>query len=116
MRRAPRVAWQIEHGALPTASVLHYCDYRPCVRPSHLFTGDQAVNIADMMAKERFVVGNRYGERNGSAVITAPTADSIRSAFDAGERICDIARRLHVSESIVSRVAHRRTWPTSTYG
>lgn len=34
-------------------SVLHRCDNPRCVRPSHLFLGDQRTNLADMRSKGR---------------------------------------------------------------
>jgi len=36
-----------------TLCVLHRCDNRPCVRPSHLFIGDRAENCRDMWSKGR---------------------------------------------------------------
>jgi hypothetical protein len=48
-----RVAWELAYGAAPTSYVLHRCDNRRCVRPSHLFEGDQATNLRDTIAKGR---------------------------------------------------------------
>lgn len=33
--------------------VLHRCDNPPCIRPDHLFLGDNKINVADKMAKGR---------------------------------------------------------------
>ena len=45
--------------------VLHRCDNRRCVRPSHLFAGSHQANMDDMAAKGRKVVarGDRHGTR-----------------------------------------------------
>lgn len=51
---AHRAAWQVTNGPIPDGmDVLHRCDNRPCVRPDHLFLGDQVANNADMVAKGR---------------------------------------------------------------
>lgn len=53
LTKAHRVAWEIDHREAPQAQVLHRCDTPLCVRPSHLFEGTQADNLADMKAKGR---------------------------------------------------------------
>jgi hypothetical protein len=52
--RAHRVAWELTNGPIPAGMhVLHRCDNRPCIEPSHLFLGTQADNMADKKAKGR---------------------------------------------------------------
>lgn len=52
-RTAPAVAWFLATGKWPEPYALHKCDRPGCVRFSHLFTGTQKRNIADMLAKGR---------------------------------------------------------------
>jgi hypothetical protein len=55
LRRAHRVAMELELGRRldPSECVCHTCDIPACVRPAHLFLGDQAENLRDMRSKGR---------------------------------------------------------------
>lgn len=51
---AHRVSWEIHNGPIPIGLlVLHRCDNPHCVRPDHLFVGDQKLNMQDMVSKKR---------------------------------------------------------------
>lgn len=51
---AHRIAWTILNGQIPAdLDVLHRCDNPRCVEIGHLFSGDAAVNVSDMVAKGR---------------------------------------------------------------
>jgi HNH endonuclease len=52
--RAHRVSWRLANGKVPPgACVLHHCDNRRCVRPSHLFLGARRDNALDKTIKRR---------------------------------------------------------------
>lgn len=58
-RRAHRVAWEFVNGKIINRLlVLHKCDVRKCINPSHLFLGTQLDNMQDMIEKGRKVVAS----------------------------------------------------------
>ena len=53
-RRVHRLVWSWVFGRIPRGKhVLHKCDVSLCVRPSHLFLGNQRLNMEDKVAKHR---------------------------------------------------------------
>lgn len=76
---AHRVAYVLANGSIPDdVDVLHRCDNPPCCDPAHLFSGTQAENMADMIAKgrawwQRATPKPRCGEpMHGSTTCTRP--------------------------------------------
>lgn len=65
MMMAHRWIWEYVYG--PTDLwVLHHCDNRRCIRPSHLFVGTRRDNIDDALAKRRYQHGtDHYTHRLG---------------------------------------------------
>lgn len=82
-QRAHRYSWFLSHGEVPTLDVLHRCDNPPCVRPEHLFLGDDMANVKDRKAKGRG--GNHKGTANGRCRLTEDQVREIRRLY--GERI-----------------------------
>jgi hypothetical protein len=107
VRMAHRVAWALTNGPIPAdMHVLHRCDNRPCVRPSHLFLGTNRDNVDDKMAKGR----QSRGETHGRAKLTAPEALAIRVWRIAGYPVARLAEMFGVSEASVSVIANRKKW------
>ena len=50
---AHRVAWLLTHGQPAKLHVCHTCDNPLCVRPDHLFEGDDFANMGDASRKGR---------------------------------------------------------------
>lgn len=104
-RLAHRWSWLLHHGEIPhDLCVLHKCDVRRCVRPTHLFLGTQADNIADKVAKGR----QARGERNGNARLRDAQYDEIVRRAGAGEGNSDIARSLGISPQMAHQIVKRR--------
>lgn len=59
---AHRVSWEMAFGQIPAGlHVLHKCDVRCCVNPSHLFVGSHRENMQDAQRKGK--MGNRWASR-----------------------------------------------------
>lgn len=114
--RAHRYSWAITVGPVPDGlSVLHRCDERACVRPDHLFLGDQGDNMRDMAAKGRQWVQlnpERHfrGEQHPNAALTETSVIEARRRHAAGESFGAIARNLGVNRSSVARAVLRKSW------
>jgi hypothetical protein len=97
------------HGPIPSGmSVCHRCDNPRCVRPSHLFIGMHAENMADMGRK-----GRQRGPRGAthhSAKLNAHAIGDIKAAHASGETFTAIAARFGVSRHTVYCIVRGKTW------
>lgn len=99
--RAHRFAWELTNGPIPAGRmVLHECDNKLCVNPSHLFLGDATANMRDMARKGR----------HGRAKLTADTVRVIRARRASGESLAVLAGEFGVTQSCISCVARRLVW------
>lgn len=108
---AHRAAWIELNGSItPDLVVCHRCDNPPCYRPSHLFVGTHADNVADKMAKGRHTIKHETRARK----LTDEQVADIRAARAAGDLIPDLAHRYGVSKSLVGLIVRneRRLAPT----
>ncbi len=102
-RYAHRVSYAMGHDIPKGLCVLHKCDKPPCVRPSHLFLGTKADNVADKVNKGR----QASGVHTGSAKLTEAEVKSIR---------CDprilrvIAKQYKVDQSLIGLIKQRKIW------
>lgn len=107
--QAHRVVWMLTHGSIPTGLlVCHRCDNPPCCNPRHLFVGSSADNTHDMVAKGRLYTPR--GEENGLAKLTAAKVREARALHAAGVGLSELARRLGVDRSNISRAVNRKSW------
>lgn len=103
-----RVSWFVTHGRWPMDYALHKCDNRVCVRPEHLFEGNDADNVKDMIAKGRHPLYVR-GESIGTSKLSNSQAMEIVRRRANGEPLCDLARDFNVSPRCISFVGIK-TW------
>jgi len=62
---AHRISYSMHRGKIPKGKfVLHSCDVRNCVNPSHLFIGTQKQNVHDAFNK-----GRRWGWTAGKTIV-----------------------------------------------
>ena len=103
LRTAHRVAWTFTYGPIPDkAFVLHRCDNPRCVRPAHLFLGNQIDNMGDCSKKGR--------ARSGSAKLTPDDVRTIRARYAAGEGISALARAYGMWPMPIHSLVHGKTW------
>lgn len=104
MKNAHRVAWFLANGPIPEGmSVLHRCDNRKCVRPDHLFLGNQRDNLMDMILKGRCGVTKLTKEQ--VIEIKKEQANGWRRGQDG-----QIAKRFGVKRKAVYDIRHGIRW------
>jgi hypothetical protein len=87
--RAHRVSYELHYGPIPDGFfVLHGCDVRHCVNPSHLYLGTQFDNICDRDTRGRNAETNKTHCPRGHEY--TPENTYVRKL---GWRECKICRR-----------------------
>jgi hypothetical protein len=91
---------------------LHNCpegDQPGCVNPAHLWLGNQADNIADMIAKGRD--RKAVGERTAGARLNTEIVQGMRAEHAAGRMtVAQLARAYGMSWSAVRYAIQGHTW------
>lgn len=104
---AHRVSYRVFIGSIPKgAHVLHRCDTPFCVNPSCLFLGDNAINVADKVKKDRQV----KGEDHGQAKLMLAEVLEIKCRLQAGESVCSVAKDYLVSRPAISLIKSGKNW------
>jgi hypothetical protein len=107
MQKAHRVSWAIAFGEITRdIQVLHHCDNPPCVRPDHLFLGDNDLNVLDKVIKDR----QTRHERSWSAKLTEAQIADMRERWRRHEPAHALAAYFGVCEAHVRRICRRRYW------
>lgn len=107
---AHRYSWSLKNGPIPIgALVLHKCDNRSCVNPSHLFVGTPAINSKDMTNKNR----QSKGEHRPLHKLTEEQVKLIRFLYrpkcrKLGAR--KLAAKYGVSPDLILLIVRRKRW------
>lgn len=106
MFKAHRASWMAFRGEIPAGMwVLHRCDIRCCVNPDHLFIGNCADNVHDMMRKGR--ARNPNGECNSNVKLTEQQVIEIRSS---GLGCVAVSRKYGICPSTASAIKSKKIW------
>lgn len=103
---AHRFAFQLRFGAIPAGQqVLHRCDNRRCVNPSHLFLGTHRDNMLDMHSKAR-------GRHCGKPSLTREDVEAIRSAKLTGAygEVTRLAKKYRISTTHLRSIRKGEAW------
>lgn len=98
---AHRVSWTLCVGEIPDEKcVLHKCNNKPCVNPSHLYIGDYQDNAID-----RSKAGT-----NPKMKMSADDVRLMRELFGMGTHYKALMWLFGVAESSVHRICNRTTY------
>lgn len=104
---AHRMAFRMVNGPLRKDEVvIHRCDNKRCVNPTHLAKGTQADNMRDKVSKGR----QQKGDRCPKAKLTDEKVREMRQLYSAGFLQKDLAKRYGIDGSTVSGIVTGRHW------
>lgn len=117
--RAHRVSYDLFVGPIPKGKmVLHKCDVKECVRPEHLYIGDHARNMRDVVERKRQWYhppkGHLSGEKNPKAKLSNDDVEFIRTNYvrykNFGMNSIALSKKYGVSPSTILRVVEYKNW------
>ena len=100
---ASRVAWELTYGPIPEGKfVCHHCDNKKCVRPDHLYIGDDMTNNHDISIRERNLK---------TIKIPRSQRTDIQKVWDSTRKhrglLITLAKQYHVSTRTIFDIVHR---------
>lgn len=112
---AHRLSWLIHNGEIPDSKmVLHRCDVRQCVNPTHLFIGTHLDNMHDAQVKGRLTQAGVKGCVNSSNKLTFEQAEEIRKRYATGKvTLAQLADEYKVGSETIRRVVIGETLTTN---
>jgi HNH endonuclease len=113
---AHRVAWELANNSkIPEGKViLHLCDQRCCVNPSHLQPGTAFENVHDMISKGRsnFIPPPPLpkGEKHPNASVTEEQVRDIKRMFSEGATYQQVIDKHKVSKGTAYNIKVGKYW------
>jgi hypothetical protein len=111
MWQAHRVAWILYESEIPDGLyVLHRCNVKSCVRPSHLYLGSQDDNMKDAV-RAGVMKGRRVpqGSEHGMSKLSDADVLEIRRRHPSTPAT-ELAREFDVSWGMIYRILRRSSW------
>ena len=103
-----RFSYLLHNGSMPSGlHVLHKCDNRACVNPSHLFAGTHQDNIADAVRKGRF------GRKLTAEDVLAIRAEHLileEGDYSKYQMAAIIAPKYNLTKQYVRQIVTRKAW------
>lgn len=112
---AHRISYVMECGDVPDGLlVLHHCDNKQCVRPSHLHVGTVSENAEEAYDRKLREPVSMPGESHPLAKLDWHKVNQIRFDFTFYVRSIDeLAEAFNVSRCAIEDVVYNRTWKES---
>ena len=105
---AHRSSWILLVGEIPEGMhVLHRCDTRCCVNPSHLWLGSNKDNVDDRERKGRNKIPGLRGENHGMSRLNERVVMEIYNATGSQS---EIGKRFGVHQTTVCNIKTRKRW------
>lgn len=97
-----RVAYKTFVGPIPSGLyVLHHCDNRACIRPTHLYLGTHDDNMRDKKVRGRASNGGRPRKLSDAQVEEIKNSSSKQTI---------LAQKFGVSQTTISQIKTGKTW------
>lgn len=110
VKQAHRFSYELYKGKIPKGKcVLHKCDNRKCIKPSHLWIGTQQENMQDMIRKGR----DRKADpsKNGGVKLSWDKVNEIRKIRrEKGTYYKDLAIMFNVHYATIKRIITNKSW------
>lgn len=104
------VSWMLETGEWADDHVLHYCDNKRCVNPSHLYEGTHQDNMVDAFESGLSQPPEpEIGEQNPNSKLSVSEVSEIRSRYP-DDPYSALASEFSVSKQCIAQIIKRKTW------
>ncbi len=106
---AHRMAYQEWNGPIGDNMVLHTCDNGRCINPKHLYLGDHAQNMRDMVERKRYK--SFLGEDHVNATLTNQEVYFVKSLLVNTDMTCrEIANQMGATRNVIKAISCGKSW------